>query len=203
MGLGRAPLNSDRLFANGATRGSRSAGGRARHATKAVAFSSLSSAFRWPLEAMDRDYRREGASVRNLQLGTSAPPDSPAFDDLDAALEPERRQGASLVDTAILPESMTESIAARRRRRGLRRHDDVLATLTSVVTDKERNHAERSSARRDCRHPERGHLLAIANQQDIADQHRVVPGLGVEHGKPCDLGELVGRCRHQRQLALL
>jgi hypothetical protein len=28
--------------------------------------------------------------------------------------------------------------------------------------------------------PKRGHLLAVANQQDIADEHRVVPGFSLD-----------------------
>src|ERR1039457_615125 len=50
---------------------------------------------------------------------------------------------------------------------------------------------------------ERGHLLAVANQQYIAGQHRVVPGLALDRREPCQLRELVGRRPDQRQLALL
>src|SRR5713226_6073850 len=50
--------------------------------------------------------------------------------------------------------------------------------------------------------PERGHLLAVANQQDIADQRGVVPGLAVERREPRDLRELVGGRPDQRQLTL-
>jgi hypothetical protein len=51
--------------------------------------------------------------------------------------------------------------------------------------------------------PERRHLLAVANQQDVADEHRVVPGLGIERRKPRELRELVGGRAYQRQLTLL
>src|SRR5262249_11545496 len=51
--------------------------------------------------------------------------------------------------------------------------------------------------------PERGHLLAVANQQDVADQRRVVPGLALYRREPRQLPELVGRRSDQRQLALL
>ena len=49
--------------------------------------------------------------------------------------------------------------------------------------------------------PERGHLLAVANQQDVADQHRVVPGLALDRREPRELRELVGGRRDQRQFA--
>src|SRR5438034_1256946 len=51
--------------------------------------------------------------------------------------------------------------------------------------------------------PERGHLLAVANQQEVADDHRVVPGLAVERWNPRELRELVGGRRDERQLAVL
>src|SRR6266852_3800469 len=51
--------------------------------------------------------------------------------------------------------------------------------------------------------PERGHFLAVANQQDVADQHRVVPGLAIERREPCDLGELIRVRADQRQLTVL
>src|SRR5688500_8066640 len=51
--------------------------------------------------------------------------------------------------------------------------------------------------------PERGHLLAVANQQDVADQHRVVPGLALDRRELRELRELVGGRLDQRQLALL
>ena len=44
------------------------------------------------------------------------------------------------------------------------------------------------------RQAERGHLLVVANQQDVADQNRVVPGLAFDGREPRDLGELVGNC---------
>src|SRR2546428_4570536 len=51
--------------------------------------------------------------------------------------------------------------------------------------------------------PERGHLLAVANQQDVAGQRRVVPGLALDRRKPRELPELVRGRRDQRQLTLL
>ena len=30
------------------------------------------------------------------------------------------------------------------------------------------------------REPERGHLVVVAHEQDVADHHRVVPGLALE-----------------------
>src|SRR6266404_1280447 len=53
------------------------------------------------------------------------------------------------------------------------------------------------------REPECGHLLAVANQQDVADQHRVVPGLAFDRRGPRDLFELVRGRRDHRQLAFL
>src|SRR5713226_804817 len=51
--------------------------------------------------------------------------------------------------------------------------------------------------------PECGHFLAVANQQDIAGQHRVVPGLALDRREPCELPELIVGCGDQRQLAFL
>src|SRR5712692_106842 len=51
--------------------------------------------------------------------------------------------------------------------------------------------------------PERGHLLAVANQQAVADQNRVVPGLALHRRDPRDLRELVGDRPDQHQLAFL
>ena len=48
--------------------------------------------------------------------------------------------------------------------------------------------------------PERGHLLAVANQQDVADQHRMVPRLALDRREPRELPELVRGCPDQRQL---
>ena len=48
--------------------------------------------------------------------------------------------------------------------------------------------------------PECGHLLGVANQQDVADQHRVVPGLALDRREPRELYELVGGRIDQRQL---
>jgi hypothetical protein len=53
------------------------------------------------------------------------------------------------------------------------------------------------------RHPKRRHLLAVANQQHVADHHRMIPGLGIEHREPRHLGELVRRRRDERKLAFL
>ena len=47
-----------------------------------------------------------------------------------------------------------------------------------------------------------GHLLPIANQQNIAGQHRVIPGLPLDRREPRELGELIGGRPDQRQLAL-
>jgi hypothetical protein len=43
--------------------------------------------------------------------------------------------------------------------------------------------------------PERHHLLAVASQQDVANEHRVVPGLALDRREQRELLELVGRCR--------
>src|SRR5450432_1541480 len=51
--------------------------------------------------------------------------------------------------------------------------------------------------------PERGHLLAVANQQYIAGQHRVVPGLALDRREPRELRELIGGRPDLRQHALL
>src|SRR5262249_21741146 len=51
--------------------------------------------------------------------------------------------------------------------------------------------------------PERGHLLAVANQQDVADQHRVVPGLALDCRGPRNLLEPFGGRPDQRQFTLL
>src|ERR1017187_3814906 len=50
--------------------------------------------------------------------------------------------------------------------------------------------------------PERGHLLAVANQQDVTGQNRVVPGLALERREPRELRELIGDRPDQRQLTL-
>lgn len=60
----------------------------------------------------------------------------------------------------------------------------------------------RASTRKDLRKlPSRQiqRILAIADQQNIADQHRVVPGLALDHQKPCQLREVVGLRPDQRQ----
>src|SRR5436309_8853006 len=51
--------------------------------------------------------------------------------------------------------------------------------------------------------PECDHLAVIANQQEVADQRRVVPGLAFECRESRDLGELVGGRPDQRRLTLL
>ncbi len=51
--------------------------------------------------------------------------------------------------------------------------------------------------------PERGHLLAIANQQDVTDQHRAVPSLALDRREPRKLRELLRGRSDQRQLTLL
>ena len=51
--------------------------------------------------------------------------------------------------------------------------------------------------------PERGHLVAVTNEQDVPDQYRMVPGFAFDRLEPCDLSELVGRRPDQRQLTLL
>src|SRR5262245_55271178 len=51
--------------------------------------------------------------------------------------------------------------------------------------------------------PERGHLLGVANQEDVADQRWMVPGLALDRLEARELGELIGRRLDQRQLALL
>ena len=50
--------------------------------------------------------------------------------------------------------------------------------------------------------PECSHLLPIADQQNIADQHRVIPGLPLDRGKPRQFCELIGGRPDQRQLTL-
>src|SRR5207248_11305393 len=51
--------------------------------------------------------------------------------------------------------------------------------------------------------PERGHLLAVANQQDVASEHRVVPGLAFDRRESRELPELVWGRPDERQLTLL
>jgi hypothetical protein len=53
------------------------------------------------------------------------------------------------------------------------------------------------------RQPERSHLLAVANQQDIADQHWVIPGLPLDCRESRELPVLVGDRPDERQLPLL
>jgi hypothetical protein len=49
--------------------------------------------------------------------------------------------------------------------------------------------------------PERGHLLAVANEQEVACQHRVVPGLAFDRRESGgELRELIGCRPDQRQL---
>src|SRR5688572_26239316 len=50
--------------------------------------------------------------------------------------------------------------------------------------------------------PERGHLLAVADEEHVAHDHRVVPGLAVDGFESRNLGELVGRGVDQRDLSL-
>jgi hypothetical protein len=40
--------------------------------------------------------------------------------------------------------------------------------------------------------PERSHLLAVANQQEVTDEYRVVPGLSLDRREPHEFRELVG-----------
>ena len=51
--------------------------------------------------------------------------------------------------------------------------------------------------------PKRHHLLAVASQQDVADQNWVVPCLARHRLEPRELRELVGCRRDQGQFALL
>src|SRR6266404_6471674 len=51
--------------------------------------------------------------------------------------------------------------------------------------------------------PERNHLLPVANQQNIAGKHGVVPGLALHRREPRDLGELAGDRRDKRKFTLL
>src|SRR5258705_11911102 len=51
--------------------------------------------------------------------------------------------------------------------------------------------------------PERGHLLTVANQQDVANHYRVIPGLAFDRRYPREFCELVGGGRDKRQLTLL
>ena len=48
--------------------------------------------------------------------------------------------------------------------------------------------------------PECNHLIAVAHEQAVADQHRVVPGLALDRREPGKLGEIVGDRSNQRQL---
>src|SRR5215471_10334555 len=52
------------------------------------------------------------------------------------------------------------------------------------------------------RESECGHFLAVANQQRVADQRRMIPGLAVERLESCQLPELAGRRADERELAL-
>src|SRR5512145_1138138 len=51
--------------------------------------------------------------------------------------------------------------------------------------------------------PECGHLFAVANQQDVAGQRRVIPGLALDRRDASQRCELIGGRPDQRQLALL
>lgn len=53
------------------------------------------------------------------------------------------------------------------------------------------------------RQPECGHLVIIANQQDIANEHGVIPRLALYCREPCELGELIGGRLYERELAFL
>ena len=48
-----------------------------------------------------------------------------------------------------------------------------------------------------------GHLLAVANQENVANEDWMVPGLARERRNPGDLGESVWHRLHQRQIAVL
>ena len=48
--------------------------------------------------------------------------------------------------------------------------------------------------------PERRHLLAVANQQDVANQYRVVPRLALDRRESRELSELVWAGCDERQL---
>src|SRR5258706_1314610 len=58
-----------------------------------------------------------------------------------------------------------------------------------------------SAARED--QPERRHLLAVANQQDVSNHHRMVPGFALDRLEPRELSELLRRRSDERQLAFL
>jgi hypothetical protein len=47
------------------------------------------------------------------------------------------------------------------------------------------------------------HLVVVANEQDVADQHGMIPGLALERGEASDLFELAAVCFDQRKLAFL
>src|ERR1051326_7864414 len=51
-----------------------------------------------------------------------------------------------------------------------------------------------------CGQLERGHLFAVAHEQRVADEHRMVPGLAFNCRQLRDLGELIRRRRHEREL---
>src|SRR5882762_6638658 len=85
----------------------------------------------------------------------------------------------------------------------LRRRLSIRAMISCRYLASEVNHPKpaRSGARG--RQPERGHLLAVAGQEEVAGQYRVVPGLALDRRESRELFELVrGRC-DQRQLTVL
>src|SRR5437867_3297837 len=49
----------------------------------------------------------------------------------------------------------------------------------------------------------RSHFFAVANQHDIAGQHRVIPGFALNRLEAHELSELAGGRPYQRQLTLL
>ena len=46
----------------------------------------------------------------------------------------------------------------------------------------------------------RGHLLAVADQQNVADQHGMVPRLAIDRLELCDLFELIDRRRDEHDI---
>src|SRR6185436_8813409 len=49
----------------------------------------------------------------------------------------------------------------------------------------------------------RRHLFTVANQQHVADQHRMIPRLAVERRDARDFLEAIGGRTHERELAIL
>src|SRR5688572_13443269 len=51
--------------------------------------------------------------------------------------------------------------------------------------------------------PERRHLLTVAYENHVADEHRMIPRPSRQRGNTSQLGESVGRCPHECDVAFL